>query len=133
MIGKIAQVIGPVVDVDFEGYIPAVNEAIEVNVKVGETTTRLVLEVASHLGNGRVRTIAMDMSEGLVRGMAANATGNPIKVPVGEKVLGRIFNVIGETIDGGDQITDCDTWSIHRDPPALIDQYTKTVMFETGI
>jgi F-type H+-transporting ATPase subunit beta len=75
----------------------------------------------------------MDMSEGLVRGMAARATGAPIKVPVGEKVLGRIFNVIGETIDGGEQVTDCDTWSIHRDPPPLVDQSTKTEMFETGI
>ncbi len=133
MIGKIAQVIGPVVDVDFEGYLPSVNEAIEVNMNVEGTEFRLVLEVASHLGNGRVRTIAMDMSEGLVRGMNAKATGAPISVPVGEKVLGRIFNVIGETIDGGDQITDSEKWSIHRDPPALVDQSTKTEMFETGI
>ena len=95
MIGKIAQVIGPVVDVDFEGYLPTINEAIEVNVSVEGNTTRLVLEVAAHLGNGRVRTIAMDMSEGLVRGMAATATGGSIKVPVGEKVLALIFNVIG--------------------------------------
>jgi F-type H+-transporting ATPase subunit beta len=75
----------------------------------------------------------MDMSEGLVRGMEAKATGAPIKVPVGEKVLGRIFNVIGETIDGGDQVTDAETWSIHRDPPPFIEQSTKTEMFETGI
>lgn len=129
MIGKIAQVIGPVVDVDFVGNLPAVNDAIEVNVD----GRRLVLEVASHLGNGRVRTIAMDMSEGLVRGMDAVATGAPIQVPVGDKVLGRIFNVIGETIDGGDQVTDSEKWSIHRDPPALVDQSTKTEMFETGI
>jgi len=129
MIGKIAQVIGPVVDVDFAGYLPAINDAIEVNVD----GRRLVLEVASHLGNGRVRTIAMDMSEGLVRGMDAVATGAPIQVPVGDKVLGRIFNVIGETIDGGDQVTDSEKWSIHRDPPPLVDQSTKTEMFETGI
>jgi len=116
MIGKISQVMGPVVDVDFDGYLPLMNEAIEVqNVNEGKQT-RLILEVAAHLGDGRVRTIAMDMSEGLVRGMDAKATGAPIKVPVGEKVLGRIFNVIGETIDDGDQITDCETWSIHRDP-----------------
>jgi F-type H+-transporting ATPase subunit beta len=129
MIGKIAQVIGPVVDVDFAGNLPAVNDAIEVNVD----GRRLVLEVASHLGNGRVRTIAMDMSEGLVRGMDAVATGAPIQVPVGDQVLGRIFNVIGETIDGGDQVTDSEKWSIHRDPPPLVDQSTKTEMFETGI
>jgi len=85
------------------------------------------------LGDGRVRTIAMDMSEGLVRGMDAKATGDAIKVPVGEKVLGRIFNVIGETIDGGEQITDAPEWTIHRAPPPLVDQSTKTEMFETGI
>ena len=129
MIGKISQVMGPVVDVDFDGYLPVINEAIEVN----NRGTRLVLEVAAHLGDGRVRTIAMDMSEGLKRGDEAKATGAPISVPVGEKVLGRIFNVIGETIDDGDQVTDAPMWSIHRDPPPLVDQSTKTEMFETGI
>ena len=129
MIGKISQVMGPVVDVDFDGYLPVINEAIEVD----NGGFRLVLEVAAHLGDGRVRTIAMDMSEGLRRGQEAKATGAPIKVPVGEKVLGRIFNVIGETIDEGDQVTDAPMWSIHRDPPALVDQSTKTEMFETGI
>ncbi len=120
MIGKISQVMGPVVDVDFDGYLPIINEAIEVNIHLEGTVTRLVLEVAAHLGDGRVRTIAMDMSEGLVRGMDAKATGAPIKVPVGEKVLGRIFNVIGETIDNGEQITDSPMWSIHREPPKLV-------------
>jgi len=133
MIGKISQVIGPVVDVDFDGYLPAINEAIEVKGNVEGNEYRLVLEVAAHVGNGRVRTIAMDMSEGLVRGMEAKATGNAIEVPVGDKVLGRIFNVIGETIDGGEQITDAPTWGIHRKAPALVDQSTKTEMFETGI
>jgi F-type H+-transporting ATPase subunit beta len=134
MIGKISQVMGPVVDVDFDGYLPVLNEALEVKVKEEDgSERRLVLEVAAHLGDGRVRTIAMDMSEGLVRGQDAQATGAPIKVPVGEKVLGRIFNVIGETIDGKDQVTDAPTWSIHREPPKLVDQSTKTEMFETGI
>ncbi len=134
MIGKISQVMGPIVDVDFNnGYLPVINEAIEVKVNIEGNVNRLVLEVAAHLGDGRVRTIAMDMSEGLVRGMDATATGSPIKVPVGEKVLGRIFNVIGETIDGGDQVTDAPTWSIHRAPPPLVDQSTTTEMFETGI
>ncbi|MDD5401621.1 MAG: F0F1 ATP synthase subunit beta, partial [Sulfurimonas sp.] len=133
MIGKISQVMGPVVDVDFDGYLPIINEAIEVKINLEGTITRLVLEVAAHLGDGRVRTIAMDMSEGLVRGMDAVATGSPIKVPVGEKVLGRIFNVIGETIDGGEQVVDAPTWSIHRAPPPLVDQSTATEMFETGI
>jgi len=133
MVGKIIQVMGPVVDVDFDGYLPSINEAIEVNASVEGKEFKLVLEVAAHLGDGRVRTIAMDMSEGLVRGMDATATGEPIKVPVGEKVLGRIFNVIGETIDGGEAVTDAPMWTIHRDPPALVDQSTKTEMFETGI
>ncbi len=133
MVGKIIQVMGPVVDVEFEGKLPAINEAIEVKGGIGENTFRLVLEVAAHIGGGRVRTIAMDMSEGLVRGMEAVATGAPISVPVGEKVLGRIFNVIGETIDGGDQVSDAPMWSIHRDPPPFIEQSTKTEMFETGI
>ena len=131
MIGKISQVMGPVVDVDFDGYLPILNEALEVKVKEEDgKERRLVLEVAAHLGDGRVRTIAMDMSEGLVRGQEAQATGAPIKVPVGEKVLGRIFNVIGETIDGKDQVTDAPTWSIHREPPKLVDQSTKTEMLK---
>ena len=133
MVGKIIQVMGPIVDVEFEGKLPAINEAIDVKGGLGENTFRLVLEVAAHIGGGRVRTIAMDMSEGLVRGQEAVATGAPISVPVGDKVLGRIFNVIGETIDGGEQVTDAPTWSIHRDPPPFIEQSTKTEMFETGI
>ncbi|MGB6019359.1 MAG: F0F1 ATP synthase subunit beta, partial [Sulfurimonadaceae bacterium] len=133
MVGKIIQVMGPVVDVEFEGKLPAINEAIDVKGGTGENTFRLVLEVAAHIGGGRVRTIAMDMSEGLVRGQEAVATGAPISVPVGDKVLGRIFNVIGETIDGGEQVTDAPMWSIHRDPPPFIEQSTKTEMFETGI
>ncbi len=134
MIGKISQVMGPVVDVEFEGYLPVLNEALEVKVKEEDgSERRLVLEVAAHLGDSKVRTIAMDMTEGLVRGQEAVATGAPIKVPVGEKVLGRIFNVIGETIDDGEQVTDAPMWSIHREPPKLVDQSTKTEMFETGI
>ncbi|WP_456322534.1 F0F1 ATP synthase subunit beta [Hydrogenimonas sp.] len=133
MTGKIVQVMGPVVDVDFEDYLPAINEALEVNYEVEGGNQRLVLEVASHIGDNRVRTIAMDMSEGLVRGMEAKATGAPIKVPVGEEVLGRIFNVIGETIDEGEKLEAKNHWSIHRDPPAFEDQSTKAEIFETGI
>ncbi len=133
MTGKITQVIGPVVDVDFEEYLPAINEALEVKYTLEGKETRLVLEVASHVGDNRVRTIAMDMSEGLVRGMEVTATGAPIKVPVGEEVLGRIFNVIGETIDEGEELKAKNYWSIHRDPPSFEDQSTKTEIFETGI
>ncbi|WP_456453029.1 F0F1 ATP synthase subunit beta [Hydrogenimonas sp.] len=133
MTGKIVQVIGPVVDVDFEDYLPAINEALEVNYELEGDKKRLVLEVASHIGDNRVRTIAMDMSEGLVRGMEVKATGDAIKVPVGEEVLGRIFNVIGETIDEGEELKAKTYWSIHRNPPAFEDQSTKQEIFETGI
>jgi F-type H+-transporting ATPase subunit beta len=130
MNGKIIQIMGPVVDVEFDGYLPEINEAIE----VPGTKEKLVLEVASHIGDNRVRTIAMDMTEGLTRGTKVIATGAPIKVPVGEEVLGRIFNVIGETVDEGSAVsTDCPRWSIHRDAPSFEEQSTSTEMFETGI
>ncbi|AXH10309.1 F0F1 ATP synthase subunit beta [Malaciobacter halophilus] len=133
MKGKIIQVMGPVVDVEFDGYLPEINEAIDV-VFADANHDRLVLEVAAHIGDSRVRTIAMDMTEGLVRGQECNATGGPIKVPVGENVLGRIFNVIGEPVDEGDAIAeDTPKWSIHRSAPTFEEQSTKTEMFETGI
>ncbi len=133
MIGKVSQVIGPVVDVDFEGEVPAINDAIEVNYEVEGVVQKLILEVAAHVGDGRVRTIAMDMSEGLVRGIEAKALGTPIKVPVGEEVLGRIFNVIGDVIDEGEEVKAKEYWSIHRDPPPFEEQSTKSEVFETGI
>jgi F-type H+-transporting ATPase subunit beta len=133
MNGIISQIMGPVVDVDFDGYLPEINEAIVVNYEVEGVATKLVLEVAAHLGDDRVRTIAMDMSEGLTRGITAIAQGGPIKVPVGKEVLGRIFNVIGDVIDEGEAVTPTETWSIHRDPPPFEEQSTKSEIFETGI
>ncbi len=133
MIGKVIQVMGPVVDVEFGDYLPELNEALETTISVDGQEVRLVLEVAIQLGDSRVRTIAMDMSEGLVRGQEVKATGHPIEVPVGEEVLGRIFNVIGETIDHGEPLEAKETWSIHRAPPPLDEQSTKTEIFETGI
>ncbi len=133
MKGKISQVIGPVVDVDFDGYLPEINEAIEVNYTVEGQDQKLILEVAAHVGDGRVRTIAMDMSEGLVRGLEVTALGNPIQVPVGEEVLGRIFNVIGDPIDEAGEVNAKQKWPIHRDPPAFEEQSTKSEVFETGI
>ena len=133
MKGIISQVMGPVVDVDFTDYLPKINEAVEVNFEVEGKQNRLVLEVAAHLGDNRVRTIAMDMSEGLTRGLEATALGAPISVPVGEKVLGRIFNVVGDLIDEGDGIEFDKKWSIHRDPPPFEEQSTKSEIFETGI
>ena len=133
MKGKIIQVMGPVVDVEFNGYLPEINEAIEVTL-ADANKDRLVLEVAAHIGDSRVRTIAMDMTEGLIRGQECTAQGGPIKVPVGEAVLGRIFNVIGDPIDEGDAISaDAPRWSIHRSAPTFEEQSTKTEMFETGI
>ena len=130
MEGKIIQIMGPVVDVEFDGYLPAINDAIE----VPGTKERLVLEVAAHIGDSRVRTIAMDMTEGLTRGTKCIATGAPIMVPVGNDVLGRIFNVIGEPVDDGAPVReDCPKWSIHREAPAFEEQSTSTEMFETGI
>ncbi|EAJ0825933.1 F0F1 ATP synthase subunit beta [Campylobacter jejuni] len=133
MQGFISQVLGPVVDVDFNDYLPQINEAIVVNFESEGKKHKLVLEVAAHLGDNRVRTIAMDMTDGLVRGLKAKALGAPISVPVGEKVLGRIFNVTGDLIDEGEEISFDKKWAIHRDPPDFEDQSTKSEIFETGI
>ena len=133
MQGLISQVLGPVVDVDFKDYLPQINEALIVNFEAEGKKQKLVLEVAAHLGDNRVRTIAMDMTDGLTRGLSVEATGNSITVPVGEKVLGRIFNVVGDLIDEGEDIKADKRWSIHRDPPSFEEQSTKSEIFETGI
>ncbi|OBV29333.1 F0F1 ATP synthase subunit beta [Helicobacter sp. CLO-3] len=133
MEGKIVQVIGPVVDVDFESYLPAINEAIDVSYDFDGEKKSLVLEVAAHLGDNRVRTIAMDMTEGLIRGQKVTSRGKMIEVPVGEEVLGRIFNVVGEVVDGGEPVKTERKWAIHREAPQFEEQSTKTEMFETGI
>ncbi|WP_367693922.1 F0F1 ATP synthase subunit beta [Helicobacter pylori] len=133
MEGKIIQVLGPVVDVEFESYLPAIFEALDINFEVNDTQKSLVLEVAAHLGGNRVRAIAMDMTEGLVRNQAVKARGKMIEVPVGEEVLGRIFNVVGESIDNLEPLKPSLTWPIHRKAPSFEQQSTKTEMFETGI
>ncbi|ADI35197.1 ATP synthase F1, beta subunit [Helicobacter pylori v225d] len=133
MEGRIIQVLGPVVDVEFESYLPAIFEALDINFEVNGTQKSLVLEVAAHLGGNRVRAIAMDMTEGLVRNQAVKARGKMIEVPVGEEVLGRIFNVVGESIDNLEPIKPSLTWPIHRKAPSFEQQSTKTEMFETGI
>ncbi|MGF1484243.1 MAG: F0F1 ATP synthase subunit beta [Opitutales bacterium] len=133
-IGKIVSVIGPVVDVQFEeASIPGIYNALEINYKVDGVDSRLVLEVQQHLGEGLVRAIAMSSSEGLVRGMEVKDTGATITVPVGEKVLGRIFNVIGDTVD---ERGPCETekrYEIHRQAPPLTDQSTEAEILGTGI
>ncbi|WP_220954946.1 F0F1 ATP synthase subunit beta [Helicobacter pylori] len=133
MEGKIIQVLGPVVDVEFESYLPAIFEALDINFEVNGAQKSLVLEVAAHLGGNRVRAIAMDMTEGLVRNQAVKARGKMIEVPVGEEVLGRIFNVVGESIDNLESLKPSLTWPIHRKAPSFEQQSTKTEMFETGI
>ncbi|GAA6849141.1 F0F1 ATP synthase subunit beta [Helicobacter pylori] len=133
MEGKIIQVLGPVVDMEFESYLPAIFEALDINFEVNGAQKSLVLEVAAHLGGNRVRAIAMDMTEGLVRNQAVKARGKMIEVPVGEEVLGRIFNVVGESIDNLEPLKPSLTWPIHRKAPSFEQQSTKTEMFETGI
>ncbi len=133
MEGKIIQVLGPVVDVEFESYLPAIFEALDINFEVNGVQKSLVLEVAAHLGGNRVRAIAMDMTEGLVRNQVVKARGKMIEVPVGEEVLGRIFNVVGESIDNLEPLKPPLTWPIHRKAPSFEQQSTKTEMFETGI
>ncbi len=133
--GKIVQVIGPVVDIDFSGgKLPAVLNAIKIKrVNIEGVEDELVCEVQQHLGEERVRTVAMDSTDGLVRGMEAIDTGEPIKVPVGPTVLGRLINVIGKTIDGQAPIQSDKYYPIHRPAPAFKNLSTKKEMFETGI
>ena len=137
-VGKIVQVIGPVVDVAFEpGKLPGIYNALEVQgIEIKDIfsySQRLVLEVAQHLGESTVRTVAMASTDGLTRGMTVNDTGGPISIPVGRETLGRILNIIGEPVDKGPAIHAKKTYPIHRPAPAFEDQSTKVQMFETGI
>ena len=129
--GRVVQVLGPVVDIEFpQGHLPTIHNAIELQTPTGE---RLVLEVEQHLGNDWVRCVAMGPTEGLRRGVEVTDTGSPIQVPVGESTLGRIFNVIGEVVDGGDPVENTDTYPIHRSSPNLEDQSIEAEVFETGL
>lgn len=129
-VGTVAQIIGPVVDVQFdENKMPSIYNAVEI--PLGRKT--LVVEVQQHLGNGMVRAVAMDSTDGLQRGVKATDTGAPISVPVGDVVLGRIFNVLGETVDGLDKVKSKKKLPIHQDPPKFEDQAPTAEIFETGI
>jgi F-type H+-transporting ATPase subunit beta len=134
-VGKITQVIGPVVDVDFPaGKLPRILNAVTVtNPSISNEPNNLVLEVAQHLGESTVRTIAMDSTDGLMRGMDVTDTGNPIMMPVGPECLGRILNVVGKPVDDAGPVLTKKTSPIHKDPPAFVDQSTKVEIFETGI
>jgi len=127
--GKITQIIGAVIDVTFEGDLPEIYTALEVS----NEGNKLVLEVAQHLGEGSVRTIAMDSTEGLKRGDEVTNTGKPILVPVGPETLGRIINVIGEPIDEKGPVKTKEKWPIHRQAPKFTEQSTETEMLVTGI
>ena len=129
-IGKITQIIGAVIDIKFtEGNLPEINSAINIKTNDGG---RLVVEVAQHLGDDTVRCIALGPTDGLVRGMDAEATGAPISVPVGEQTLGRMFNVLGEPIDNK-PAPEVEHMPIHRKAPSFVEQATNTEMLETGI
>ena len=132
--GKIVQVIGAVVDAEFDAEtLPDIFDALEVTFDAGQGESKLVLEVQQHLGDNRVRAVAMSSTDGIVRGMDVVNTGAAISVPVGEKVLGRIFNVTGDTVDNRGPVGTDETLPIHRQPPTLVDQDTEANILETGI
>jgi len=133
--GKVIQVIGPVIDVEFEGHLPEIYNAIRIKHSDKDTNVNLdiIAEVQQHLGENRVRCVSMQPTDGLIRGAEAEDTGSPISVPVGEEVLGRILNVIGEPVDEEGPVKAKERWPIHRPAPSYEDQSTETVMLETGI
>lgn len=133
--GRIKQVMGPVVDVEFEGGdLPAIYNALKTtNPFISDKEWNLTLEAMQHIGDNTVRTIAMDTTDGLVRGTKVIDTGEAITVPVGRETLGRIMNVVGEPVDEGEPIITKERWPIHRPPPSLTEQSTKIEILETGI
>ncbi len=134
-IGTVVQVIGPVVDVDYSatGNLPKIYEALEINFDANGVQTKLVLETQQHLGEGWVRSVAMSSTEGLKRGMKVAATGDSISVPVGEGILGRVFNVTGDAVDERGPVAHTKRYPIHRAAPPLVDQDTSAQILETGI
>ena len=137
-IGKVVQIIGPVLDVEFEGgHLPAIYNALRIpkdGGATGQDASDVIVEVEQHLGEHRVRAVAMTATDGMRRGMTVFDTGAPIMVPVGPKTLGRVLNVIGEPVDFPDRPVEAEErWPIHRPAPSLVDQSTELEMFETGI
>jgi F-type H+-transporting ATPase subunit beta len=133
--GRVVRVIGPVVDVEFPpAQMPEINTALQVDVELEGTTSRITCEVAQHIGDNQVRTIAMRPTDGLVRGTTVVNTGSPVTVPVGDGVLGHVYNVLGEPLDTTeDQIHAADRWPIHRESPPFDELESRSVMLETGI
>jgi F-type H+-transporting ATPase subunit beta len=134
-VGRVVQVIGPVVDIEFEGgQLPAIYNAVRVTGESGSDKIDIIVEVEQHLGENRVRTVAMKPTDGLQRGMTATDEGGPISMPVGPETLGRVMNVLGEPVDFPDRpVNSKERWPIHREPPTLEEQSTELKMFETGI
>src|SRR3989338_2623249 len=128
--GRIVQIIGPVVDVEFAGEPPAINTALELSTRDGK---KIVLEVAGQLGGGQVRSVSMGPTEGLTRGTAITNTGKPISVPVGKEILGRMYNLLGEPIDGLGASKHTQTLPFHRPVSKFTEQSTAVEIFETGI
>jgi F-type H+-transporting ATPase subunit beta len=133
--GRIVQIIGPVIDVEFEGgHLPPIYNALSIKAEIQGQHVEIVAEVEQHLGENRVRAVAMKATDGLQRGMAALDLGGPISMPVGPATLGRVLNVLGEPVDFPDQpVNATERWPIHRPAPALVEQSSETRMFETGI
>jgi F-type H+-transporting ATPase subunit beta len=134
-VGKVVQIIGPVIDIEFAGgALPAIYNAVRVTGDSGGEQIDVIVEVEQHLGENRVRTVAMKATDGLQRGMMATDTGGPISVPVGPQTLGRVMNVLGEPVDFPDRpVESAERWPIHREAPTLEEQSTELKMFETGI
>jgi F-type H+/Na+-transporting ATPase subunit beta len=135
-VGKLIEIKGVVIDAVFTGRLPEINTALRIDVPArdGEEPRPLIAEVQQHLGDDRVRAVAMDATDGLARGLDVVATGAPITVPVGEPTLGRLWNVIGEPIDRKEALADgAERWPIHRDPPLFRDLSPKMEVFETGL
>jgi F-type H+-transporting ATPase subunit beta len=136
VVGKVIQIAGPAIDLQFsEGEIPVIYTAVRITSEGFNVPTpiNVIVEVAQHIGEGRVRTIALQPTEGMVRGMKAISLGGPVSVPVGKETLGRVLNVIGEPVDNMGPVKTAQRWSIHRPAPAFDDQSTELQMFETGI
>jgi len=134
-VGKVVQIIGPVLDIEFaDGHLPAIYNAVRITGKAGDVDVDVIVEVEQHLGENRVRTVAMKPTDGLQRGMMATDQGGPISMPVGPETLGRVLNVLGEPVDFPDRPVKTELrWPIHREAPKLEEQSTELKMFETGI
>src|SRR5262249_51123404 len=131
---KIVQVIGSTFDAEFaEGHLPEIYNALDIHSDYKGVKVHLVGEVQQHLGGNRVRAVALGSTDGLVRGMKVIDTGGPVKVPVGKETLGRVFNLLGDPIDGRGPVNAAEFRPIHRDPPDFSELSSKTEMFETGI